>query len=586
MGWPEPAHAGRGPARERALRPPLPWLLRWPGLALAIVLVLAYRGSEGNLAALFSSGSRQALADFLSGFWPPEHSAAFLRLMARPLVETVAIAFLGITLALMLALPLSLLAVAPGALMGSADRVTPVRRFAYLGSRLILNLMRSIPELIWALIFVRAVGIGAAAGVLAIGIGYAGVIGKVFAEIFESVPKGPVEGLASAGVPPVRAFVFGLLPSALPLMGSYALYRFDCALRASAILGIVGAGGLGLQFELSMKMFNYHEVATLVIMMFLLVSAADQTSRRIRLRLQRSVGLLPLGPRDLWNRASLIAAWAVAAVASAYFLGLPVSELFSAQAVRDMSSFAASMFPPDLDRSFLASIGPAVIETLAISVLGTAIAAAFGICLAYPAAYRLHARSDDQADVGRGRQLTTAAAWLARSILNLGRTLPELLWAMLFIFVVGLGPFAGALALGVHTAGVLGRLYSEALEEAPSGPLRALRGAGASAAAATAFAVFPQSFPQLIAFTLYRWEVNIRAAAVLGVVGAGGLGKALHLSLGLFMNHRTLTLIIVLVLMVTAVDLMSGWLRRRVQQTGQERIGPHISDAIRIEAAA
>src|SRR5262249_24194914 len=203
---------GRG---ARAERPPLPWLLRWPGHVLAIVLGLAYRGSEGSVAALFSSGAGQALADFLEGSWPPEHGAAFLKLMARPLLETVAIAFLGITVALILALPLSVLAVRPGALVASADRATPVPRAAYLGSRLILNLMRSIPELIWALIFVRAVGIGAAAGVLAIGIGYAGVLGKVFAEIFESVPRGPVEGLASAGVPPLRAFVFGLLPSAL-----------------------------------------------------------------------------------------------------------------------------------------------------------------------------------------------------------------------------------------------------------------------------------------------------------------------------------------------------------------------------------
>ncbi len=587
MGPSEPVQAVRGPAGSRVARPPFPWLLRWPGIVLALALALAYRGSEGNVAALLSVDARRALADFLGGFWPPEHSAAFLTMMARPLVETVAIAFLGITLALILALPLSVLAIAPGALVASADRATGLRRAAYFGARLVLNLMRSIPELIWALIFVRAVGIGAAAGVLAIGIGYAGVLGKVFAEIFESVPRGPVEGLATSGAPPLRAFAFGVIPSALPLMGSYALYRFDCALRASAILGIVGAGGLGLQLELSMKMFNYHEVATLVLVLFLLVTAADQASRRIRLRLQRSTGLLPLRPSQLGTRLAVIAGWAIAAVASGWFLGLPIGELFSAKAARDMASFVASMFPPDLDTSFLASIGPAALETLAVSVLGTAIAAVVGICLAYPAAHRLHAEVDE-GELGsrRRRPLTIAAAWLARSILNLGRTLPELLWAMLFIFVVGLGPFAGALALGIHTAGVLGRLYSESLEEAPAGPLQALRDSGASQMAATAFAVLPQSFPQLVAYTLYRWEVNIRAAAVLGVVGAGGLGKALHLSLGLFMHHRTLTLIIVLVLMVTAVDLMSGWLRSRVQQAGMRRIGPDVSDAIQIEAVA
>src|SRR6202022_5099743 len=138
------------------------------------------------------------------------------------------------------------------------------------------------------------------------------------------------------------------------------------------------------------------------------------------------------------------------------------------------------------------------------SILGTAIAAVLGICLAYPAAARL------DLDRGEGRQLPwvervtlRAFAWTARALLNLGRTLPELVWAMLFIFVVGLGPFAGALALGVHTAGVLGRLYSEALEEVPRGPLLALRSAGAGRGAAALMAVLPQAFPPLVAYPLY-----------------------------------------------------------------------------------
>jgi phosphonate transport system permease protein len=155
--------------------------------------------------------------------------------------------------------------------------------------------------------------------------------------------------------------------------------------------------------------------------------------------------------------------------------------------------------------------------------------------------------------------------------LNLGRTLPELLWALVLIFAVGLGPFAGALALAIHTAGVLGRLYAEALEEVPAAPLAALREAGAGDAAASAFAVLPQAFPQLVAYTLYRWEVNIRASAVLGVVGAGGLGGLLHVSLNLFHHHRTLTLLAVVVLLVTAVDLLSGAIRRRILEGPAER---------------
>ena len=547
-------------------RPPLPWFLRWPGLLLVGAVALSYRASEGNFALLFAANSRAAMGDFALGFWPPAHGTEFLQLMVTPFLETIAIAFLGTSLALIIAVPLSFLAASPDILSTSGDRPGWLRRVVFYVARLLLNLMRSIPELIWALIFVRALGIGPAAGVVAIGIGYAGILGKVFAEIFESVPRGAVEGLAAGGASPLRAFSFGIVPSAMPLMGSYALYRFDCALRASAILGIVGAGGLGMQLELSMKMFAYDEVATQVLVLFTLVAAVDQLSQWVRGKLQKSKGLLPLGRRALAGRVGFGLVWAAAAALSVVFLDLPLSDLFSKDSLTAIGDFVGSMFPPDLDPEFLRATAPAVIETLAISVLGTALAAVVGLMLAYPAAYRLYGQALEL-DSGRGhsrRWLRRAAAAAASGFLNIGRTLPELLWALVFIFAIGLGPFAGALALAVHTAGVLGRLYSEALEEVPTGALWAARAAGGKHFASTLFAVVPQAFPQLLAYTLYRWEVNIRASAVLGVVGAGGLGMALHVSLSLFHHHRTLTLIAIILLMVTAVDLFSGWLRSRV----------------------
>jgi phosphonate transport system permease protein len=538
-------------------------------MALVAIIALAYRGSEGDFRRLFSRDSRATLIDFALGFWPPAHDPDFLFSMLRPLLETVAIAFLGISVALIFALPLSFLATAPAVTAARGDRTGPVRRISFHAARLLLNGMRSIPELIWALIFVRIFGIGAGAGVWAIGIGYAGVLGKVFAEIFESLPRGAAEGLASGGAPPLRGFTFGVLPAAMPLMGSYALYRFDCALRASAILGIVGAGGVGQQLELSIKMFDYHQVATLILALFVLVSAADSGSQRIRKRLQNSSGLLPVSKAPVWRRTGGLIAWVAAGALAIRFLQIPLSELFSVQALRSAASYVWAMFPPDLEWSFVSNLGPAILETLSISILGTAIAAVLGILLAYPAALKTWSeRVSDQPANSPGLFLQRVASWSARGVLNLCRTLPELLWALIFIFVVGLGPFAGALALGVHTAGVLGRLYSEAIEEVSGGPLLAVRSGGATDAATFAFGAWPQAFPQLVAYTLYRWEVNIRASAVLGVVGAGGLGKALYLSLGLFHHHRTLTLIMVIVGLVAGVDLLSSWLRRCAQQAG------------------
>src|SRR5262249_24475639 len=239
----------------------------------------------------------------------------------------------------------------------------------------------------------------------------------------------------------------------------------------------------------------------------LLVALADQASRAVRRALQRSRGLVR---SSLPVRVGVAGGWIACCVGAAAFRRLPMAARFSLNSLKSIESFAASLFPPDLDPVFLRSIGRAVVETLSMSILGTAIAAVLGFLLATAAAARVHF-GDEAHALGTTRSewvVVNGVSWVARALLNLGRTLPELLWALIFIFVVGLGPFAGAVALGLHTAGVLGRLYSEALEEVPSGPLLALRGAGAPRPGAAAFAVLPQAFTQLVAYTLYRWEVN------------------------------------------------------------------------------
>jgi phosphonate transport system permease protein len=544
-------------------RPPLPALLRWPGLALAAALAVSWRLAEGDLGALLSSDGRRALAGFAAGFWPPERSPEFLRFLVRPLLDTVAIAFLGLALAVVLAAPLAYLATEPARIGSAGFAPSLPRRVAWGASRALLNLMRSIPELVWALVFVRAVGLGPAAGVLALGVGYAGILGKVFAEILEGAPRAPADTLAALGAPPRRAFAFATLPQALPMLASYTLYRFDCALRASAVLGLVGAGGIGVQLELSLRMLAHGEVATMVLALFALVAAVDLASRVARRRLHRLGGPFPVGRAALAARLALAAAALAAAAGAAAWLELPVGEMLSPRAIVSAGAFLASGLPPDADPAFLAKVGSAALVTLGVSVLGTAIAAGAGLLLAWPVALRHHALGTGVPARWPRRAALAAASAAARAVMNLGRTLPELLWALLLIFAVGLGPFAGALALAIHTAGVLGRLYAEALEETPAGAFAALRAGGAGSVGASLLGLLPQAAPQLVAYTLYRWEVNIRASAVLGVVGAGGLGGLLHVSLNLFQHHRTATLVLLIVLLVTAVDLASGALRRR-----------------------
>ncbi|HZZ85303.1 MAG TPA: ABC transporter permease subunit [Anaeromyxobacteraceae bacterium] len=559
----------------RAAVPPRPFLLRLPGLGLLLALALAWRLSEGDLAALFAPAARASFADFARGFWPPASSRDFLLSLGRPLAETVAIAACGMALALALGAPLALLATSPQVSAALGGRAGKGRRALQLAARGLLALLRSIPEVIWALLFVRAVGIGPAPGVLAVGLAYAGVIGKVFAEILDATPRQAAAALAEAGASPARAFLFGLFPPARPVLLSYALYRFDCALRTSAVLGIVGAGGLGQQIELSLKLLRPDEVATEVLLLLVLVGGVDLASVWLRGRLERRRSLLPEGAAGLLRTAAEALAVAAAVALSAWLLDLSPAALAGAEARAGALQFLRGLWPPDLGLAALrAEVLPACVETLALSVLGTALGAAGGLALALAAAHRLRAAGGER-DAWPGRALALLLAGLARAGLAFARTLPELLWALFFVLAVGLGPFAGALALGVHTGGVLGRLYAEVLEEVPPGPVRALRQAGATPFAAAVLGALPQAWPQLLAYTLYRWEVNIRASAVLGVVGAGGLGRALHVSMGLFDDHRTATLVLAVLALVTLVDLASGLLRERLGASFTSRASTH-----------
>lgn len=236
-----------------------------------------------------------------------------------------------------------------------------------------------------------------------------------------------------------------------------------------------------------------------------------------------------------------------AVIGSFVFLQLEASALFSRDGLGQMAEFASGFLEPDLSPVHLRAIGYAAMETLAMSAIGTLLAAMLGLALALPASGRFGL-------LGKG---------LSRLLLNALRAIPELVWAALMVLAAGLGPNAGTLALALHTAGVLGRLFAEALENTPSAPAEALRLSGSDRISAFCYGTLPVLWPQLMAYTLYRWENNIRMASVLGFVGAGGLGQMLYMSLSLFQQAQAATVILAMLLMVLAVDALSGWARMR-----------------------
>ena len=267
----------RKPQRDPAWMGRLFWLLAgaallWPALVL----------TEFKVWTLFEASNLKPTLKFLGDFFPPKIEGEFLLLVAKETWRTVAIATAGIALAMVLAVPLALLSVrvlSVSALTGKMNKLPSALRTLL---RWVMVLLRSVPELIWALIFVRVVGLGPTAGVIAIALTYGGMLGKVYAEILESGDAQVTQSLLRNGAGRLQAFFYGLLPQNAAELTSYSVYRWECAIRSSAVLGFVGAGGLGQQMDASMKMFNGSEVATMLIVFMLLVWLADATSAWLR----------------------------------------------------------------------------------------------------------------------------------------------------------------------------------------------------------------------------------------------------------------------------------------------------------------
>ena len=271
-----------------AIAPSDPALRARLGMALlaAVLLWPMLVASEFKPWTLVDAQSLRATGMFLAGFLPPEHSREFLLIALEATWQTVAMASAGMTLALAGAIPMTLIITERLSVSrlgsGRMDRLSMLTRQVM---RWFLILLRSVPELVWALLFVRVIGLGPTAGVLAIALTYCGMLGKVYAEILESSDAHATDTLLKNGCGRLPALLYGALPEAASELVSYTVYRWECAIRGSVVMGFVGAGGLGQRLDESMKMLAGGEVATMLIIFVLLVAAADLVSRLLRRRL-------------------------------------------------------------------------------------------------------------------------------------------------------------------------------------------------------------------------------------------------------------------------------------------------------------
>jgi len=540
-----------------------------------------------HLAGLFeqdlvNEGGWNLVVQFLLAATHPELSSEFLQLTLEATLTTLAYAVCGTALSLLL-----------GLVGGVLCSEVWWRQSASVGSfqapwlivRAALAIPRAIHELIWGLFFINIFGLDPLVAVLAIAIPFGAITAKVFSEILDETPRQPLMALFNSGVPRLNAFAYSLVPQAFPNLLSYAFYRFECSIRSAAVLGIIGAGGLGYQVLLSLQSLRYEQMWTLMIALVLLSGGTDVWSAILRRRLgapsrldlnvlslqspqsNRGTVRLQTNSKHLQHDRvvdfSLLSA-VVLLIFSFWYVKADFTKLWAPRTAQLLAGAMQEAFPPDgsqLSQLFMLSA-----QTLAMSILAIAVAGLGGILLSFLAANNLLLPGgilDPGGNKNRWWGITVLV--VTRFLLLFTRAVPAPIWALIFLFVLFPGILPGAIALGIHNLGILGRLMAEVTENLDERPSRSLKSLGASASQVFLYGVLPCTLPRFVAYILYRWEVCIRATVIVGLVGAGGLGRLLTEQLSSFDYQGVVATLICFICLTFLVDLLSASMRQTLR---------------------
>ncbi|WP_222193269.1 PhnE/PtxC family ABC transporter permease [Modestobacter italicus] len=511
---------------------------RWGwGLGALAVVVWSLAGAGAFSGEVTNPAGTAQFGRFAAAALSPALDGAFLRVLADSVLVTVAYAALGAALAIGLG--------AVGA-VALARTTWGRRRAGWTLARGALAVPRGLHEAVWGLLLVNLLGLDPWVGVLAIGIPYGAVTAKVFADLLDEVPRGAYSALLAAGAGRATAALYGLLPPASGGLLSYSFYRLECAVRSAVVLGLIGAGGLGYQLSLSFSSLRWEQVWSCVYALALLCLAADAGGRAVRRRVAS-----PRASGDRLRRDPALTT-AVAVVLAGvgwswWYLAISPATLVSDRTGAQLAYVLSAAWPPDVDGPLLSAVATAAVDTVQMSVIAIAVATLGAVLLAGVAARPARASA--------GRRLAGAVVRLGLLLL---RAVPPPVWALVLLFVLLPGVLPGALALGVYTLGVLGRLAAEATEELDPRPRAALTALGAGPVGGWLYGVLPAATGPVLAFALYRWEVAIRDTVLVGLLGAGGLGALLASRVAAFDWGAVTTVLAALVLLTAAVDLVSA----------------------------
>lgn len=506
--------------RRRVSRP-----LAAAAFAAAFLGAACFTGCD--LSVLWSR--RSHLTDIVSEMIPPEWS--FVGTVLPLLWTTVQMSVTGTVLGAALAVPAAMVCAGP---LPGPRALKKLARFG-------IQLLRSFPALILALLATFFLGIGTFAGTAAITVYTFAIITRLTYEDMESAPLGPYTALQALGAGPVRAFVHSVFPEIAHAYLTNALYLLEGNVRHSAILGYVGAGGIGLLLNEKVSWREYGKVGMILILLFLVVYGMEALSAVLTRLVQHELTISPTGRRLLIGAAAGLFAFCT--------LTLPSPDL-SRTSLRMVRVMLDGMLHPDLElllRLDSSGLAYLLLETAAMALVGTCV----GVVVAVPLSF-----------LGSGRFFPAPVAWFFRTVVAAVRSVPSLIYGLIFIRVCGPGSFTGVLTLAVCSVGLLCKRFSEAIDALDLRSVYALEAMGVSLPARILHAVFPQLVPQITSGTLYRFDVNIREASVLGLAGAGGIGAPLIFAMNQYAWNEVSTLALGMIFLAWLVDLVSSNCRK------------------------
>jgi len=466
------------------------------------------------------------------------------------LIETIAIGLLATLFSTIFAVPLSFLAA------HNVMSKVPGGNAIYYVMRTLLNIVRAVDTVIWGLIVIVWVGLGSFAGVIALTIHSVAALGKLFSEEIEHIDPGPVEAVTATGANLVQVIRYAVIPQIIPPFLAYTLLRWDINMRSATVVGFVAGGGIGFFVVETIRMGAYEVYAAALWAVAVVIILVDYISAKWR------ENILADKPQEISTATSCLFQRARRIVFSVLGIALFV---FCWETARIN---LADLFEPAptfwrLVGDFITiDLSPNVVEVVTkqmlITVFQALLATTFGAIIALPFSF-LAAKNL----TGRSRLLIWIY-YLTRSVFNILRSIEALLYVAIFVFWVGIGAFAGTLALSVTTFALLGKLFSEAIENIDSGPLEAVTATGANRLQTIVYAVFPQIFPPFVSYLIYQWDINIRMATIIGFAGGGGIGLTLSTYFGQLQYHKAGTVVLFIVAVVALMDFASAKLREKL----------------------